>query len=149
MSKRFEKPEDIIREEKAVRLFVDDSDRFVCEKLSPNEIDFLIWDVQSPNEPICALEIKGVKKVPSVDSEHTPIVAIKKLTELQKYINEKKISRVFIAWAYGDGIKYSEIRDLDGDIYWGGQKIPRQGSTNDHELMFKASRTQFKIKRYG
>lgn len=149
MSKRFEKHEDIIREEKAVRLFVDNSDRFVCEKLSPNEIDFLIWDVQNPNNPLCAIEIKGVKKVPSVDSEHTPIVAIKKLTELQKYINEKKIVRVFIAWAYHDGIKYVELRDLDGDIYWGGQKIPRDGSVNDHELMFKASRTQFKIKRYG
>ena len=148
MAKRFEKHSDREREEKAVRLFVNDSPRFVCEKLGDHEIDFLIWEVEKPQQPICALEIKGVKKVPSVDSEHTPIVAIKKLSELQKYINEKRISHVYIAWAYADGIKYVELRDLDGDIYWGGQKIPREGSVNDHELMFKANRTEFKIKRY-
>lgn len=148
MSKRFEQNEDVLREEKAIHLLTNNDSRYLIEKLKPNEIDFLVWDTLNPNKPICAVEVKGVKKVPSVDSEHVPIVAIKKLSELQRYVNEKKIDNVFVVWAYSDGIKYSNIKDLKGDIYWGGQHTPRVGSVNDHELMFRGSETEFKIKRY-
>jgi len=146
MAKRFESPEDIRREEKAVRLFLNGSARFSAKKLSPHEIDFAIMDGAST---FGYIEIKGVKKVPSVDSEHTPIVAIKKLTSLQKYINEKKCDHVYIAWAYADGIKYANVRDLKGTISWGGQFKPREGSVNDHELMFIDNGTEFKVKKYN
>lgn len=145
MAKRFERPEDIAREEKAMRLFLSGSARFSSKKLSPHEIDF---EILEDGSTFGYIEIKGVKKVPSVDSDHTPIVAIKKLTSLQKYINERKCDHVYIAWAYADGIKYAKVKDLKGTISWGGQFKPREGSVNDQELMFIDNGTDFKIKRY-
>lgn len=145
MAVRFEKKEDTLREEKAVRLFLNGSARFSSRKLSPHEIDFEILEEEST---FGYIEIKGVKKVPSVDSEHTPVVAVKKLTSLQRYINEKKCEHVYIAWAYEDGIKYAKVKDLRGTISWGGQYKPREGSVNDQELMFIDDGTKFKIKKY-
>lgn len=150
MAKRFEKPEDIERENKACALLIGDSGRFTSKKLGPHEVDFLIYDTQSetPTIPFAALEVKGVKKVPSVHTPHTPIVAIKKLASLQKYINEKHITNTIIAWAYADGIKFAKVTELKGKVQWGGQFKPRAGSVNDHELMFVDTNTSFKIKTY-
>ena len=86
MGKRFERAEDILREEKAVRLFLGDAEGFSYKGLSPYEIDF---EIMKEGKTFGFIEVKGVKKVPSVDSEHRPVVAIKKLTSLQKYIYGK------------------------------------------------------------
>tara|TARA_R110000782_G_scaffold162513_2_gene254324 strand:- start:29 stop:466 length:438 start_codon:yes stop_codon:yes gene_type:complete len=145
MAKRFERPEDIARELKAVKLFTQDREDLKINKLNPHEIDF---SISQDGRAVAYIEIKGVKKVGSVHDEHTPIVAIKKLTSLQKYVNEKKCSHVYIAWAYADGIKYAKVTDLKGIIRWGGQFKPRAGSVNDHELMFEDNGTEFTIKTY-
>jgi len=145
MGKRFERPEDIARERKAADLFISGRADLTLRKLSPHEIDFAI---SKGGNDVAYLEVKGVKKVSSVYDEHTPIVAIKKLTALQQYVNVKKCDHVYIAWAYADGIKYANIKNLKGTISWGGQRVPREGSTNDHELMFIDNGTEFKILNY-
>lgn len=145
MAKRFERPEDIAREIKAVDLFLRGNQGLESKKLSPHEIDF---EIQRDGKPVAFIEIKGVKKVKSVYDEHTPVVAIKKLTSLQKYINERKCYNVYIAWAYSDGIKYAKVTDLKGIIRWGGQFKPRAGSVNDKELMFENTDTNFTIKTF-
>jgi hypothetical protein len=145
MAKRFERAEDILREEKAMRLFIAGREDLVPTKLGPHEIDFAI---SKNGQRVAYLEVKGVKKVKSVYDAHTPIVAIKKLTRLQKYVNENKCPNVYIAWAYSDGIKYAKVTELKGTISWGGQFKPRAGSVNDHELMFIDNGTNFTIKTY-
>lgn len=145
MAKRFERPEDIARELKAVQLFLRGNEGLEADKLSPHEIDFAI---KRDGRSVAYIEIKGVKKVKSVYDDHTPVVAIKKLTALQKYVNERKCPNVYIAWAYSDGIKYAKVTDLKGIIRWGGQFKPRQGSVNDHELMFEDTDTNFTIKTF-
>ena len=145
MAKRFERPEDIARELKAVRLFLSGRDDLTPNKLDPHEIDFAI---SKGGQSVAYIEVKGVKKVKSVYDKHTPVVAIKKLTSLQKYVNERKCPHVYIAWAYSDGFKYAKVTDLKGIIRWGGQFKPREGSVNDHELMFEDNGTDFTIKTY-
>lgn len=145
MAKRFERPEDVAREIKAVNLFISGRGDLSHNKLSPHEIDF---SIQKDGADVAYIEVKGVKKVKSVFDEHVPVVAIKKLTSLQKYVNEKKCPNVYIAWAYSDGIKYAKVTDLKGSIRWGGQFKPRAGSVNDHELMFEDEGTAFTIKTY-
>jgi hypothetical protein len=145
MAKRFERPEDVARELKAVNLFISGRTDISVNKLNPHEIDFML---SIEDKAVAYIEVKGVKKVGSVYDEHTPIVAIKKLTALQKYVNEKKCPNVYIAWAYSDGIKYAKVTDLKGRIRWGGQFKPRAGSVNDHELMFEDEGTAFTIKTY-
>jgi hypothetical protein len=148
MAKRFENQEDLDREKRAIDLFVGGADGFFPKKLPPNEIDFAIASKVEGNRNVAYVEIKGVKKVKSAYDEHTPVVAIKKLTSLQKYINERKCPNVYIAWAYSDGIKYAKVTDLKGIIRWGGQFKPRAGSVNDHELMFENTDTNFTIKTF-
>lgn len=145
MAKRFERPEDTAREIKAVNLFISGRPDLKANKLSPHEIDF---SISKDGSNVAYIEVKGVKKVKSIFDEHTPIVAIKKLTSLQKYINEKKCPNVYIAWAYSDGIKYCKVTDLIGSLQWGGQFKPRAGSVNDHELMFVDNGTKFQTKTY-
>lgn len=148
MSKRFESQEDLDREKRAIDLFVGGAEGFFPKKLPPNEIDFAISSREHEGRNVAYVEIKGVKKVKSVYDKHTPVVAIKKLTALQKYVNERKCPNVYIVWAYSDGIKYAKVTDLKGIIRWGGQFKPRKGSTNDHELMYENTDTNFTIKTF-
>lgn len=148
MRVRFERAEDILREEKAVDLFLRGREDLGYKGLGPHDVDFRIYRKLEPNETVAFIEVKGVKKVDSVHDRHTPVVAIKKLVTLQKMINERDCENVYIAWAYSDGIKYARVQDLKGKLTWGGQKTRRHGSYYDHELMFIATETQFTIKTY-
>ena len=60
MAKRFEKPEDIARELKAVKLFTQDREDLKINKLNPHEIDF---SISQDGRAVAYIEIKGVKKV--------------------------------------------------------------------------------------
>ncbi len=148
MAKRFENKEDLEREKRAMDLFVADVDGFIPKKLPPNEIDFAIASRAEGYRNVAYVEIKGVKKVKSVYDAHAPVVAIQKLTSLQKYINERKCPNVYIAWVYSDGIKYAKVTDLKGIIRWGGRQA-RKGSVNDQELMFEDNGTSFTIKTFN
>ena len=136
---RFENEEDLQKEVKAIKKFVELFEG-TYKKLDPNDIDFKIFD---KNKDIIAYaEVKGRRKLMSVAF---PLpVSIRKLLKLA----DKRLNPVMI-WACDDGIIYAKVKDLFGDIRWGGKK-PREGAYNDYELMayFDKDKTSFKFIPY-
>lgn len=121
---RFEKKEDLDREKKAIRFFVNMFGGSF-KKLDPNDIDFKVFDKDS--NLIAYAEVKGRKRMIK-DSFPLPISAYKLVK-----LGSKRLNPVVI-WACEDGIIYVKIKDVNGTIRWGGRK-PRDGSCNDQELM--------------
>lgn len=120
---RFETPEDLNRELRAVLSFID-SFRGTYKKLGENDIDYLVL---LHGIPLCYVEVKGRKRNIS-DAYPLPLAARKAVK-----LSDKGLCPI-ILWACDDGIIYGEIRKLYGSFRWGGRK-PRKGSTNDGELM--------------
>ena len=134
---RFENEDDLNRETKAINTFVSLFGGSYS-KLDPNDIDFKIFN--KDKELIAYAEVKGRKKMMSVAF---PLpVSIRKLLKL----SDKKLNPVMI-WACDDGIVYAKIKDLVGDIRWGGRK-PREGAFNDSELMAYFDKDNFKFITY-
>tara|TARA_R110000765_G_scaffold29731_1_gene70754 strand:+ start:264 stop:686 length:423 start_codon:yes stop_codon:yes gene_type:complete len=123
MSIRFETEKDLNRENKAAD-FLCNMFGFNKKKLGENDIDFAIYD----NERFAFyLEVKG--RLKNIDVAYPLPISVKKLTKLQ----DKKAQSV-ILWACDDGVIFSRIEKLNGDIKVGGRK-PREGSSNDIEFM--------------
>lgn len=121
---RFEKEKDIERENKAIKAFLNPfSGTF--DKLGCNDIDFKIYDRK--NHLIAFVEVKG--RLRNMKNAFPLPISVKKLIKLA----DKKINPVII-WACFDGIIYAEIKDLKGELRFGGRK-PREGASNDIELM--------------
>ena len=140
MSRTFETEKDRAYQRKAVELLISGKpDLEIKDQGSHANIDYIIGDV-------AAVEIKGVRKVKSVFDDHSPVVGLRKLVDLQAFAKQHGLS-AYLVWAYEDGIKYTTLNNLKGKIYYGGRP-PRNGSTNDLELMFKNTYTKFKIKTY-
>ncbi len=136
---RFEKKEDLDREKKAIRFFVNMFGGSF-KKLDPNDIDFKVFDKDS--NLIAYAEVKGRKKMMR-DSFPLPVSAYK----LAK-LSSKRLNPVII-WACEDGIIYAKIHSVEGVVRWGGRE-PRQGSYNDQELMvFFNDSNEFKKIRYN
>ena len=121
---RFENKGDLDRELRAIELFTS-SFNGSFTKLGENDIDYKVFN--SKGDLISYVEVKGRNRTIS-DSFPLP-VAVRKLVKL----SDKKVNPVII-WCCEDGIIYSLIKDLKGHINYGGRK-PRQGSSNDLELM--------------
>ena len=135
---RFENLKDLNRECKAIELFVSTFNGSY-QKLGDNDIDFKVFD--SNNKLISYVEVKGRLRVLK-DSFPLP-VAIRKLVKL----SDKRINPVII-WACEDGIIYSLIESLSGQIKYSGRK-KREGSHNDLELMaYFNNNKNFKIIKY-
>ena len=90
-----------------------------------NDIDFIVYDLKGAI--LAFVEVKG--RLRNIDNSFPLPISVKKLTKLL----DKKINPVII-WACFDGIIFSEVKDLKGEIKIGGRK-PRKGSSNDIELM--------------
>ena len=145
MSKTFETQDDRNFQKKAVDLLIKDKATFWADDQGTHaQVDYVVKD---GDKIIAAVEIKGVRKVKSVYDNHSPVVGLRKLVDLQKFARIKRIPNAILVWAYEDGIKYTTLNNLKGKIYYGGRP-PRPGSTNDQELMFKDTNTKWKIKTY-
>jgi len=145
MSKTFETKRDVDFQLKAIQLLIKDRDGLGFQDQGPHAaVDYI---VHRDGEDIAAVEIKGVRKVKSVFDEHSPVVGLRKLVDLQAFARKTRIPNAILVWAYEDGIKYTTLNKLKGKIYYGGRP-PRDGSTNDQELMFRDTNTNFKIKTY-
>lgn len=145
MSRTFETKRDVDFQLKAIQLLIEDRDGLGFQDQGPHAaVDYI---VHRDGEDIAAVEIKGVRKVKSVFDNHEPVVGLRKLVDLQAFARQRQIPNAILVWAYEDGIKYTTLNNLKGKIYYGGRP-PRNGSTNDLELMFKNTYTKFKIKTY-
>jgi len=120
----FETEQDLIREKKAVEVFVKIFGGSF-KKLDPMDIDYKIFDADK--KLIAYAEVKGRIRTMR-DAYPLPISARK----LMKLI-DKRLAPVII-WACEDGIIYGQAEKLKGEIKWGG-RVARVGSTNDGEIM--------------
>jgi hypothetical protein len=120
----FETEQDLIREKKAIELFVGTFGGSY-KKLDPHDIDYKIFDKEG--SLIAYAEVKG--RIRTMHNAYPLPVAARKLVKLA----DKRLTPVMI-WSCEDGIIYGKVNKLRGDIAWGG-RIPRNGSVNDLELM--------------
>ncbi len=134
----FEKESDLIREKKAIELFVNVFGGSY-QKLDPFDIDYKVFD--KDKKLIAYAEVKG--RIRSVRTAYPLPIAIRKLAKLM----DKRLTGIII-WACDDGIIYAKADELKGSIMWGGRPN-RVGSANDDELMaYYDKQKAFKYVRY-
>lgn len=134
----FETEQDLIREKKAIELFVKIFDGSF-KKLDPHDIDYKVFD--KDKNLIAYAEVKG--RIRSMRDAYPLPISVKKLIKLI----DKRLNPVII-WACEDGIIYGKASKLKGEIKWGG-RAAREGSSNDAELMaYYDKQKEFKYVRY-
>ena len=124
---RFETKEDLERERKIM-------DR-ICKdaiKLGDYELDFLIKD-------------KAYIEIKSYNYKHNDLqfifISLIKLVKMQEY-SKKLPTYLFIQWT--DKLTYINFKDITGHIKTNG-RTPREGSTNDQELIVHVDPKLFTI----
>jgi hypothetical protein len=120
----FETDTDLIREKKAIELFVSIFNGSY-KKLGQFDIDYKVSD--KDGQLIAYVEVKG--RIRSMKTAYPLPISATKLVKLV----DKRLNPVII-WACDDGIIYAQANQLIGEIKWGGRP-PREGSYNDAELM--------------
>lgn len=120
---RFESKNDLLREFNAIN--------FLCEKyklnyvkLDENDIDYQLY---KGDKIIGYVEVKGRNK--DIKDAYPLPIACRKLVKLC----DKKLNPI-VVWACYDGLIIGKIEQLKGITKIGGRK-PREGSSNDIELM--------------
>ena len=124
---RFETKENLETERKIM-------DR-ICKdaiKLGDYELDFLIKD-------------KAYIEIKSYNYKHNALqfifISLIKLVKMQEY-SKKLPTYLFIQWT--DKLTYINFKDITGHIKTNG-RTPREGSTNDQELIVHVDPKLFKI----
>lgn len=134
----FETETDLVREKKAIELFVSIFGGSY-KKLDPLDIDYKVFD--KDKNLIAYAEVKG--RIRTMKTAYPLPIAARKLVKLI----DKRIVPVII-WACDDGIIYGRADKLFGQIKWGGRP-PRDGSVNDSELMaYYDKQKELKYVRY-
>ena len=134
----FETDQDLIREKKAIEIFVKVFDGSF-KKLDPYDVDYKVFDKEK--NLIAYAEVKG--RIKTIRDAYPLPISVKKLIKLI----DKRLVPVII-WACEDGIIYGKADKLIGQIKWGG-RAPREGSSNDNELMaYYDKQKEFKYVRY-
>lgn len=129
---RFENKEDLLRERAALNLLLRGKRVASVSKLDPNNIDYLVI---LQNGTRIAVEIKGVKRHASMNDDAQPMFSAQKLVKLADFVTNNRADFAYVVWTYADGLLYQDIRNLTGTFYYGGRHVPREGSTNDQEVM--------------
>lgn len=134
----FETEQDLIREKKAIELFVSIFNGSY-KKLDPFDVDYKIFD--KDGNLIAYAEVKG--RIRPMRTAYPLPIAARKVVKLM----DKRLNPVII-WSCEDGIIYGKPTDLIGEICYGG-RAPRKGSSNDEELMiYYDKQKEFKYVRF-
>ena len=124
---RFETKEDLERERKIMDIICKDA-----IKLGDYELDFLIKD-------------KAYIEIKSYNYKHNDLqfifISLIKLVKMQEY-SKKLPTYLFIQWT--DKLTYINFKDITGHIKTNG-RTPREGSTNDQELIVHVDPKLFTI----
>jgi hypothetical protein len=108
----FETETDLIREKKAIELFVSIFNGSY-KKLGQFDIDYKVSDDRG--QLIAYVEVKG--RIRSMKTAYPLPISAAKLVKLV----EKRLNPV-IVWACDDGIIYAQVNQLIGEIQWGGRQ---------------------------
>ena len=135
---KFESQEDLIKKTKAVRTFVDlFGGSFVA--LGFSDTDYKVFDKNK--KLICYVEICLVNE--SYDPSKKLSVAANRLVKLAS----KRLNPV-VVWAFNDGIVYSKVIKITGEIKW-ADRNPEFSSYDTRELMvFFEQQKNFKYEGY-
>tara|TARA_R110000744_G_scaffold37582_3_gene86022 strand:- start:2855 stop:3265 length:411 start_codon:yes stop_codon:yes gene_type:complete len=120
---RFEKPADIARELKAMQTLAD-LYGWSFKKLGEYDVDFYITGVGY-------LEVKGRLRN-MADAFPLPLAERKYKKLIEKPLNS------IIVWGCLDGLIYADLSKITFTKRYGG-RTPRNGSSNDQELMYFVS----------
>lgn len=120
----FETEEDLVRERKAIKTFVDVFGGSSV-KLDRSDIDYKVFDKEG--KLISYAEVKG--RIRMMRDAYPLPISMFKLNKLM----DKKLNPVLI-WACEDGIIYARPDALVGTVKIGGRK-PRENSFTDKEMM--------------
>jgi hypothetical protein len=112
----FETATDILREKKAIDLFVNIF-KGSYKKLDQLDIDYKVSDERG--QLIAYVEVVG--RMRSMKTSYPLPITLSKLNKLI----EKRLNPV-IVWVCDDGIIYAEATKLKGEVMWGGLP-PRDG----------------------
>lgn len=123
---RYENDSHLERENRAIEKFAQ-MFNLSFTKLGENDVDFQVF---KKDRLIGFVEVKGRHR--DLNKAYPLPVAIRKLNKLQGELAPRH--NPMIIWACHDGIIYGRVRKLTGIVKQGGRK-PREGSTNDQELM--------------
>lgn len=136
MEVRFETEADLQREREVIEVFAKATNSTYV-KLGDNEIDF---KMERGGKVVAYVEVKTYTA--DVKDYDTQVIAIKKLTKMQVY---DKIAPCFWVMRFAGGeILYIRVKDVAGYTKWGGRK-PREGSTNDQELLLYCKKDRMTV----
>jgi hypothetical protein len=129
----FETDTDILREKKAIDLFVSIFGGSY-KKLDPQDVDYKLSD--NRGQLIAYVEV--VARIRSMKTSYPLPITLSKLNKLI----DKRLNPV-IVWACDDGIIYAQVNQLVGEIKWGGRP-PR----NDEMMVYYDKQKSMKYVRY-
>ena len=129
----FETDTDILREKKAIDLFVSIFGGSY-KKLDPQDIDYKVSD--KDGQLVAYVEV--VARIRSMKTSYPLPITLSKLNKLI----EKRLNPV-IVWACDDGIIYAEATKLEGAIKWG--RIPPR---HDEMMVYYDKQKTMKYVRY-
>jgi hypothetical protein len=129
----FETDTDILREKKAIDLFVSIFGGSY-KKLDPQDVDYKLSDDRG--QLIAYVEVVG--RIRNMKTSYPLPITLSKLNKLI----DKRLNPV-IVWACDDGIIYAEATKLEGVIKWGG--LPPR---NDEMMVYYDKQKTMKYVRY-
>ena len=132
MSKKFETPKNLEREERAIKLWTKREPNDCYEKLGEfDPIDYRVFSKKT--NTFAYVEIKGRHK--NIKDAYSLPISARKLCDIYETLkNDPKTEFAFVIWACDDGIIVGNIEDLIGKVRIGGRS-KREGSSNDVEVM--------------
>jgi len=129
----FETDTDILREKKAIDLFVSIFGGSY-KKLDPQDVDYKLSDDRG--QLIAYVEVVG--RIRNMKTSYPLPITLSKLNKLI----DKRLNPV-IVWACDDGLIYAEATKLEGVIKWGG--LPPR---NDEMMVYYDKQKTMKYVRY-
>jgi hypothetical protein len=117
--------DELKREKRAIDTFVSLFDGSY-QKLDPNDIDYKVFD--KDNNLIAYAEVSH--RIRTLRDAYPLFISAKKVIKL----TEKRLNPVVI-WACEDGIIYSKVKHLVGEIRWGQSAFFEQTSPPMDELI--------------
>ena len=131
MSKKFETPTNLEREQRAIKFWTSHHAKNSYEKLGAYDIDFRVYSDKS--NTYAYAEVKGRNRHIK-DAYPLPLAARKLVKIHDRLKNDPETKSAFIIWACDDGIIVGNIEKIIGTVRIGG-RAKREGSSNDIEVM--------------